>query len=324
MWSIMKFFCEFTYNHHQRIKFPITNADGLRLFRLIAQLLIKYVNWIPPQVAPEEKDDQFKAYKFFFTALSRCLVGRYTNFGVFKLYNDTILVDLLKTGCTLLFNLDLEELERYPKVQDLVYSSLETMVSNHAAFFIQLEPNMFYQLLVILLRGLQTKSSKTIITHCANAIDKLFGHHLLNMIRGKESRASKEVALEAERMNALINHPPHRHKVSVMMLQLFDLVVNFEGVYWAVSKPLLPLILLSKNEFSFIQTLMIKSQAQVSEEKARALTDLFHQLTDGLETLVSEKMREKWTTNLTNFRINAKLFIDLNAFYKAVLQFSQE
>lgn len=238
------------------------HVAGLRLFRLIAQLLIKYAAWIPPQVLPTEVDSLFKAYKFFFTAISRALIGRYTNFGIFELYNDPILTDLLKTGSLLLFNLNLDQLERYQTVHELVYSALETMVANHAPFFISLEPDMFNQFLLILLRGLQTSNaSKTVITHCANAIEKLFSHHVQNLVRTTEGRASQIVNQEAERMNALINHPPHRHKISVMMLQLFDLVVNFEGVYWAVSKPLLPLILLSQNEFKMIQELMIKRYA---------------------------------------------------------------
>lgn len=47
----------------------------------------------------------------------------------------------------------------YVKVQELVYSALETMVTQHADFFIALDPGsgMFGQLLRIFLRGLQVK-----------------------------------------------------------------------------------------------------------------------------------------------------------------------
>lgn len=47
----------------------------------------------------------------------------------------------------------------YPKVQELVYAALETMVCNHSEFAVALDENMFAQLLRILLRGLQIKST---------------------------------------------------------------------------------------------------------------------------------------------------------------------
>jgi len=60
---------------------------------------------------------------------------------------------------------------------------------------------------------------------------------------------------------------------------------------------------------------MIKSQAMVSEEKARALADQFAKLTSGVDRNLKVDNREKFVSNCTTFRSEAKEYIDFNAMY---------
>ena len=55
-----------------------------------------------------------------------------------------------------------------------------------------------------------------------------------------------------------VTHPQNRSLLNSILLALFDLAVNVETVYWSVNKPLLPIILISQEEFGQIQQIMIK------------------------------------------------------------------
>jgi hypothetical protein len=67
-WSIVKFAAEFSKNHHRRILFPVTSANGLILFRLTATILIHFgkivtQNLIRPelQLDRDAMDDKYKS-----------------------------------------------------------------------------------------------------------------------------------------------------------------------------------------------------------------------------------------------------------------------
>ena len=66
------------------------------------------------------------------------------------------------------------------------------------------------------------------------------------------------------------------------------------------------------------------SQAAVSTDKARHLEQLFVDLTNDVQRNVDAVNRERFMTNLTNFRVDLKSFLDLNAFYKAIIHYTKE
>jgi len=133
------------------------------------------------------------------------------------------------------------------------------------------------------------------------------------------------ISAELERMQRHIDHPQNRQLLNAVLLQMFDLAVNVEGVYWSVSKPLLPIILISQNEFKQIQQIMIErfsllfslaprfsfsdrigisSQASVDASKASHLNELFGELSRDVQMNLEPQNREKFTSNLTNFRFD--------------------
>lgn len=158
VWTIMKFVAELVHNHHSRIVFPITSANGTILFRTTSLLLIEYAKWLGSGVMTE-MDDYFKSAKYFLDVANSLMGGGYANFGVFEVYNDPLLDNLLKCICTLLFNLDIPRCSMYPKVLELVYDLFSKMLRSFPDFFICLDHNWFAQVWTILLRGLQLKST---------------------------------------------------------------------------------------------------------------------------------------------------------------------
>jgi len=115
-WPIILFCDEFCNNQHRRVQFPLNSADGIRLFRTTAHTLIQFASFILSPRHSDDVNDKFKSFKLFFRCLHRALTGGYTNFGVFEMYNDQILNDLLKVSCTLLLSLDSTQLEVHQKV----------------------------------------------------------------------------------------------------------------------------------------------------------------------------------------------------------------
>uniref|UniRef100_A0A6B2KX45 Exportin-7/Ran-binding protein 17 TPR repeats domain-containing protein n=1 Tax=Arcella intermedia TaxID=1963864 RepID=A0A6B2KX45_9EUKA len=332
-WSIILFADEFTNNSRRRISFPITSADGIRLFRTTAHLLIQFAAFLNSSQHSPEEDDKYKSIKLFLRCLDHSLTGGYTNFGVFEMYNDTILNDLLKLSCNLLFGLDSFYLEKYPKVFTLVFSVSETLTRDHCEFLISMDSNLFGKLLSLLLMGLQSKI-KTVINSCCNSLDRLFSLHVGNAISFQQQTqatppgspivkffAKTQLHSQVERMTTHIaNHQTLLHSI---LIQLINICITTEGIHWFAGKPLLALIILSQPEFTNIINVIVRSQSH-DEAKAKKVSEICSHLMEGISPNLLNDNREKFTTNLTVFRNELKAIIDLNAFYKAVVGFTNE
>lgn len=112
-WAIIHFVQQFSSNDHTRIAFSITSANGIRLFRTSAQTLMYFGRYIADKQGKGENeiDDLYKSLKLYLRCFATIMSGGYTNFGVFEMYNDSTLKDLLNITCALIFGLDLDQLE---------------------------------------------------------------------------------------------------------------------------------------------------------------------------------------------------------------------
>eukprot|EP01126_Amoeba_proteus_P053459 TRINITY_DN6514_c0_g1_i5.p1 TRINITY_DN6514_c0_g1~~TRINITY_DN6514_c0_g1_i5.p1 ORF type:complete len:661 (-),score=98.49 TRINITY_DN6514_c0_g1_i5:193-2175(-) len=325
-WSIISLASELAYNRQHRITFPITSADGLLLFRSIAQILINFGNLI--QNANLEMDDKYKSLNVYVKCLLRSLTGGYTNFGVFELYKDPILDKLFYQSFNFIFSLDIKELEMYPKISQQIFTVLETIVSQHTTFIIQADSNSFGTILKLLLRALHstgktgvasgnTASMGTIITQSCDAIEKLLTLHFTNQTLAQKEHLS---ASSYKQLEHTTQHFKIHHNVLVSMLvQIIVLLVTTDTAQWALSRPLLPLMLLLPNDYETVAKNIIEGQ---KGEKRQKMADLFTHLTDGIQMTLTADNREKFLTNLIRLQKEIKEFVDLNAFYASNIQFS--
>jgi len=111
VWGIILFADEFNNNTRRRIVFPETSADGLKLFRTTAEMLIQYAHFIMSSRHSNELDDRYKSIKFFLRCFERCLTGGYANFGIFEIYKDPIVENLLNICGNILFTINHAHLE---------------------------------------------------------------------------------------------------------------------------------------------------------------------------------------------------------------------
>eukprot|EP01127_Copromyxa_protea_P017596 TRINITY_DN5388_c0_g1_i1.p1 TRINITY_DN5388_c0_g1~~TRINITY_DN5388_c0_g1_i1.p1 ORF type:complete len:1092 (-),score=154.28 TRINITY_DN5388_c0_g1_i1:102-3377(-) len=320
-WSIVHFVQQFSSNEHHRISFPITSANGIRLFRTSAQLLMYFGRYIMDKQGKgeDELDDLYKSLKLYLQCFCTIMSGGYTNFGVFDMYNDSTLNDLLNITCVLIFNLDLEQLDMYPKVHEAVYQALNLITTNHSAYLIQLEPQQFGQVLRILLRGLQAEAKNSLTLPCA-AIDALFSRHIKNLVLASQNRRSVRI----KELEPMAKHTASNQSlINALTIQLFNILLTMDQMHYTVSKPLLSLILMSQSDFSLIRNLMVKSQAH-DESKANQLNQLFDVLMQDIQTNIESENRDKFTSNCSTFRAAVTAFIDLSALYKAIIAFNQE
>eukprot|EP01126_Amoeba_proteus_P039627 TRINITY_DN4193_c0_g1_i12.p1 TRINITY_DN4193_c0_g1~~TRINITY_DN4193_c0_g1_i12.p1 ORF type:complete len:614 (-),score=122.64 TRINITY_DN4193_c0_g1_i12:191-2032(-) len=319
-WTIIHFVEQFSKNDQHRIVFPITSANGIRLFRSSSQILIHFGKYIMNSSKREEdKDIMYKSLRLYLQCFHTLMSGGYTNFGVFEMYSDNTLNELLQVTCRLLFGLDMDQLELYPKTNQAVHQALTLIITNHVTFVIHLETNAFGQVLRILLRGLQSET-KTSLQLVAAAVDVFFSRYIKNMLLAKHKRHNSRVN-ELEPMTNLIKS--HQSLVNQLTIQFFTLLLSMEAMHWCVGKPLLSLILLSEYDFKAICQLMVKSQAH-DESKAMKLNQLFEVLMKDIQPNLENTNRDKFVTNCGTFKTQASTFLDLNSLYKAIIVHTHE
>lgn len=216
----------------------------------------------------------------------------------------------------------MSQLEVHSKVFTLVFNVLETIATNHTTFLVALDQNAFHQLLLLCQRGLNC-TLKPIISDSCVMLDKLFSLHVNNVLMAQQNRINPRGSApqQLEWMTAHINKD--QPLINSIIIQLINLIITTDGVHWFASKPLLPLIFISQKEFSFIQQLIVSSQAQ-DEQRASKVVQHFNGLMSDIKMNLESENREKFNSNATAFRAEVKQLLDLNTFYKAIIQYTKE
>jgi len=288
---------------------------------LLMELSIQFANYITSADHPNDLDDKYKSSKLFLRCAFHCLSGGYTNFGVFDMYNDSILTDILSTTTTVIFLLDSALLENYPKCFSLVFSVLATLSTNHSSFLITLEKAVFGKVLSLLLRGIQSPV-KDIVTESCTALDKLFSLHASNLMLAQQNRLNARSATPRQ-IEMMSGHLVHNQRlVSGILVQMLILAVTHDNVA-CVSKPLLALILLFQNDFGKIKELVVSSQG-FDEGRAMKVGSLFNQLMADIKMNLHSENQDKFLLNLTAFHTDIQNLLDMNEFYKVMFEYSKE
>jgi len=174
------------------------------------------------------------------------LTGEYANLGVFQLYNDPILVQLLTLTFTLMFSLDLHQMKVYPKTAEALYIALENIAVHDVSLLYQTATqqlsvngpagattaSIMTQLLVLLRHGIRASRLK-IICCSATALDKIVTHQLEKLFRRRNSPP------------AMLLDASHTNLLTMIMFDLFNVLLNDrDNIHWSLCKPLVALILL--------------------------------------------------------------------------------
>lgn len=336
VWSVLRFVEEMVTNTHKRIQFPSASPDGHRLFRDTANILIILSEKImdiqlPPtggmgaarsylgnleQIDALDAsvkgamDTRFKAISLMLRIFSRLLgsASDFANIGVFALFGDKIVSDLFISTCRVIFSMDIEDAQGYPKVIDVLYIALENICLHNIADLLGSDlaaaSEALSEVLLLLKRGLRSKVVR-IVCCCTQALEKIATNQWNHMHKRKRPDAPPSIFTDT-----------HIDTLTDIMFELVDLVlIDRDMIHWTLCRPLFVLIQLLPGSFATIQASIIKSQAHIPDRAAK-LEEAFKALSEGLDSSMRPENREKFTHNALALKNTCKTLIDFNLLYR--------
>lgn len=325
MTAVLKFMQEFVYNKGQRIVFDQSSANGILLFREASSLICSYGSRILSiPVRNDIYKEKYKGIRLMLNTLTHALTGNYVNFGVFELYKDPALQNAFDVSLQLCLQIPQSDVLTYLKLSKAFYGFMEVLFRNHLHVLSRLDSIVFNQLVKLVHEGLQssgkfilmcvymfvectshitvclTDIDLTVCSYCSTAIDDLATFLFLNATP-KESKPvpvviRKHLASEPALLPSLM--------ATLMNQLLFASHAN----HWAVTRPILSLMLAQENIFSEYEQHLLSTQANENRIK---LQEEFKKLTTDVQRSVEVLNRDRFTQKLTLFRLAVRQFLTL-------------
>ncbi|XP_044735322.1 exportin-7 isoform X2 [Chrysoperla carnea] len=300
---VLKLFAELVYNRSQRLQFDTSSPNGILLFREASKVICSYGSRILNVEVPKEQTYplKLKGISICFSMLKAALCGNYVNFGVFRLYGDQALDNVLNTFIKLLLSIPQSDLLDYPKLSQTYYVLLEHLAQDHMSFLATLEPHVFLFILASISEGL-TALETMVCTGCCASLDYIVTYLFKQLTQkapmypGKKQRPGM-VPPNDMFLKVLEMHPEILQQILSTVLN----VIMFEDCrnQWSMSRPLLGLILLNEDYFNQMRENIIQSQPP---DKQSAMAQWFENLMHGIERNLLTKNRDRFTQNLSLFR----------------------
>lgn len=298
MTALLKFMQEFVANKGVRIHFENSSANGILLFRETSAIVCAYGSRIL-QVPVQQNIylEKYKGIRLMLNTLTNALSGNYVNFGVFALYNDQALQNALDVSLQMCLQIPVSDVMAYVKLSRAYFSFLEILFRNHLDVLSGLDSPVFLQLIKTTQEGLQS-SELTVSAQCASTIDHIATYLFLNQNREKPTVILIRQHVQSE--------PEVFHQ---LMSTLFNsLLYTSHANHWAVTRPILSLLLASEASFTDYQTQLISTQSLENQEK---LKEEFSKLTADIQRSLETTNRDRFTQKLTMFRLNVRQFLTI-------------
>ena len=298
MAALLKFMQEFVQNKGQRVMFENSSASGILLFRETSRILVSYGSRILDlPVRVDKYVEKYKGIRLMLNVLTNALSGNYVNFGVFSLYDDPALQDVLEVTLQMCLRIPMADVLHYVKLSKAFYSFLEVLFKSHLDALSLLGSDIFIQLIKMNLEGLQS-SDLAVSANSATTIDHIATYMFLNRRKQKPTvlQIQQHLATEPELLNQLMN-------------ALFNsLLFASNSNNWAVTRPILSLMLADENCFTQYKESLISSQLPENKEKLR---EEFTRLLTDIQPSTETTNRDRFTQKLTVFRLNVRNFLTL-------------
>ena len=296
MTALLKFLNEFVHNKGQRIIFEQSSANGILLFREASRIICTYGSRILQQ--PVIRDiylEKYKGIRLMLNVLTCALSGNYVNFGVFTLYNDKALQNALDVALQTCLQIPVSDVLTFIKLSKAYYSFLEVLFRSHLDVLSGLDSSVFIQLVKTNHEGLQS-GDLAVSALCASTVDHIATYMFLNQRREKTT---------VQRIRAHIQSDPDI--LNQLMATLFNsLLFTSHANHWAVTRPILSLLLASEQSFKAYQEHLTSTQ---SVENQSRLKDEFSRLVADVQPSVETANRDRFTQRLTMFRLNVRQFL---------------
>ncbi|XP_055712629.1 ran-binding protein 16 isoform X2 [Phlebotomus papatasi] len=300
---ILKLFAEFVHNRSQRLHFDVSSPNGVLLFREASKVICTYGSRVLTLEVHKNQEYQMrlKGMSVCFLMLKSILCGNYVNFGIFKLYGDDTLDNVLNTTVEMILSIPHNHLLEYPKLSQSYYVLLECLAQDHITFLATLEPRVFLYILESIAEGLKALDTM-VCTGCCSTLDHIVSYifkQLANKVStfpGKKIR--REVAAQNDTFLKVMElHPEILQNILSILLN----IIIFEDCrnQFSMSRPLLGLILLYEDYFRQLKANIIQNQPI---DRQQTMAQWFDNLMDGIERNLHTKNRDRFTQNLSLFR----------------------
>lgn len=298
MTALLKFMQEFVANKGVRIFFENSSANGILLFRETSAIVCAYGSRIL-QVPVQQSIylEKYKGIRLMLNTLTNALSGNYVNFGVFSLYNDQALQNALDVSLQMCLQIPLSDVMAYVKLSRAYFAFMEILFRNHLDVLCGLDSPVFIQLLKTNQEGLQS-SELSISAQCASTVDHVATYMFLNQNREKPTAQLIRKHMQSE--------PDIWH--SLLSTLFNSLLYATHANHWAVTRPILSLLLASGTAFADYQAQLINTQSPENQEK---LKEEFTKLTADIQRSLETTNRDRFTQKLTMFRLNTRQFLTL-------------
>lgn len=298
MTALLKFLQEFVHNKAQRICFEQSSANGILLFRETSNILCIYgsqVLHLP--VISDVYLEKYKGIRLLLNTLTAALSGNYVNFGVFALYDDKALQNALDVALQMCLQIPIADVMTYPKLSRAYFSNLEILFRNHLDVLCGLGSPVFMRLLLTNIEGINS-NDMSVCALCSNTVDHFATFIFLNRNKDKPSMQMIRNHIESD--------PTSLHQ---LMSTLFNaLLFNSQANQWALTRPILSLLLADETTYAAFQTQLISSQNPENQAK---LVEEFAKLLVDVQQSVESTNRDKFTQKLTVFRLNVRQFLTI-------------
>ncbi|XP_043067125.1 ran-binding protein 16 isoform X3 [Drosophila bipectinata] len=299
---VLKLFAELVHCRTQRLSGNVSSPIGILLFREASKLICLYGNCILQLEVPYDRlySMKLKGISICFLILKNSLGGNYVNCGIFKLYGDNTLDNVLNIIAKLILSINQNDLLEYPKLSTSYYNFLNCLSQEHVTYLAALEPSAFMYILETLTKGIEASDSATYII-CCTILDSIVSYIFKQLqIKANTFPIKKLHTLTHENIKFLKVVEMNSELLQSMLSLLLNNVLTEDcRNQWSMSRPLLVLILLYEDYYRSLKNKIINGQPV---DKQRAMVQWFDDLMHGIERNVTSKNKEKFTQNLSTFR----------------------
>lgn len=301
---LLKLYADIVHNKASRVIFDSSSPNGILLFRETSKILVTYgrftlANWerIGGANAVASGTSTIDPYRTLYKGIWVCLLmfarslsGGYVNFGVFELYGDTALNDAMSICFQMMLVVPINDVMAYPKVAKAYFQFIEILCSNHTKSIVTLEHPAFKYVVRSLQEGLQA-SEVWLSSQAASSINQLSGFRF------------KHTMKNTEHGQIMQRHCEQSPELFPQCLEIiFDMILTDDcSNQWSMSRPLLSLILTNEDAFLRLKATTIENQ-KLPERKA-VVTEAFEKLMVNVKPNLDSKNRDRFTQNVTAFRI---------------------
>ncbi|KAI7869031.1 armadillo-type protein [Spinellus fusiger] len=311
--TLLKFFAEFVHNKVQRLNFEFSSSNGILIFRDTSQILRTYGNRVLEQQITEDSKKypfKYKGISICFNILSRCIGGRYINFGVFWLYQDKAIDEAFSMVFRLVLSIPLQDLMGFPKLTKAFFCMLDDFSQEQLMALPHLSPDMFLYMMRACEHGIESNET-WVRTHACSAINKI-ASFVAKETEREELRRSldmEDLSEGVDQHSSITGTSPHwitsyfvqfPHVLPSLFSTLFGLILfDDNNEQWSFSRPLYSIMLLQKEYAVKYTSEVIHQQLP---ERRKFVTEALNNLMDGIGWTLGSKDRERFSQNVSAFK----------------------